>query len=524
MKKLGVMLGVLVAILLLSPLAMGFYIKHVTEQSLADFVEANPGVPFEIAEYDRGWFTTVARYTVDIALPADDVDTDYDDFDFDDEDSSADEVLTYRGSDEAARSITLTSRQRLHHGPFPWTALKDDSLPFRFGAGVTAYEFEIPAAAKQAVPALKALPNPKLYSYISLTGKMSLECDIPAGELAINSELAETPINVSWEPIECGGYSHLRNGAGESTVTWPGLRVTNDDAEFVADIGEIRVIASVDDALRALPLQDFEMLVDSVKVTMFDDPLMAISGLKMAGNIELDDDAPEDDREFVKGFFEYAADKVSFEDFIVKNAKIRVALDDFDRVASEAAQLRFKEIAAAAAAADQAGTEPLDIAALLWIDLEELLPVILEHGRVVVETIEASLPDGDLKASGEFAVNGFTPKLLNEFKQQEEPDIEQIMALLQANATVTIDEPLSAYGIDYMIDQQLMQLPDEMPEEQFVEFSAMIEEQMGGMLEGIIEQGLVQRKNVAGKTILTSKATFSNSQLKVNGEPMELPF
>lgn len=527
MKKLFILLGAVVALLLLSPLATGLYIKHATEQMMVDFRAANPSVPLEIEEYDRGWLTSNVRYSVNIPLPPESDDSDFDDFDLDallaGEDESAAKILSYKDSSEATRAITFYTQQRLHHGPLPWAALKDEALPFRVGLGVTAYEFEIPEQAKAAIPELNAVPNPKIYSHISLMGSMSLDCDVPAGELSISSELADTPVNVSWQALQCSGHSNLRSGAGENQVVLPRVQVKNEEAALFIDIGEITLNASTENMRRALPLQDFDMLVDSITVTLFDEPMMLLNQLSIAGNIELDDDAPSDDKEYLKGFIEYAVDKAVVSDFVVSDAKIRIGIDDFDREASELAQVRFRELTAAVNA-QPADQEPIDMAQLLLIDLEELLPTMLEHGRVTIETIEATLPDGQLEANGEVSVTGFTKEIFQQLASEEAPNPMEMLSLLNADVALTIDEPLSDYVLAYMVDKQLAQLPEDMPEEQLEQIAVMVEEQMGGMLEGIVEQGMVVRTAEGSKVRLTTKATLRAGELQVNGQPMELPF
>ncbi len=278
MKKIIVTAVILAAVLLLGPLAAGFYIKHSQQQFALELEEKNPLIKAELASYNRGWFSSQSVFNIKSTfdLPA--------------------------TGDQPAGPLSMQVNTSNHHGPLPFSALSDDNATFVPALAVTEYSVPLNELLKRFEKLETNVSDPKITGHTNFFGTYKYNCDFPAGSLAttvpesLAGQLADDGSadrgKISWQAAECSGTS--RSATGSNKVSWP---------ELVAQLGEditftmtnMRSDTTVTDADTELPLSsgtfDIESMVMALPaITDGDSPPIDMSSTSRGIHYEVNSD------------------------------------------------------------------------------------------------------------------------------------------------------------------------------------------------------------------------------------------
>lgn len=472
MKKivLGIVAALVIAVLGLPPL-LGILTESQVRNSLASMDE-NPVMALNVESYDRGWFSSTARVGVGI-------DPDYA--------RSLTALDDPNASGLAAAMIadaTLTFVVDLDHGPIV--------LRNGFYAGLSRFvaRLDEESAVVNEIRTRFAMPYlVEIRGQLGFTGVFRYDADVPPVDFADESG------EVFFSGLITDGT--LRRG---NLVT--SGRIDEISFDSVGAAGQIRGISFNGDNNRVnayLWTGPFEMLVDSVVFTnplLGAEPMLNISGLRLAGDSQLDDSG-----ELISGSVIYAADSfVAGQEFSLANAEIsavvtNLSIDALETYYETMLSLDPNDPLAALGALQTIGSQLFERNPTF-----ALSPVRFEYnGEPFTAHIEVRTSDA---AQG--SIDFMNPMML--------------ASLLEVSADATASKTLAAELASMIVQGQLAAAfaGEELPPGQ--DIAQIAQQQAEVMLTTFVGQGLI----VEVGDNYTTTIEYANGEITVNGTPLPL--
>lgn len=468
MKKLLILALVVIALLAAAPFGVGLYLEQQSEQQLAR-MQDQPGWDMEQVSYRRGWLRTDSRYRLrSTSLP---------------------------------EMPPLEYEVTVHHGPLPWTALIDDRVDFLPGQGVFHAWFELPELPADDGPqliGLDALPPLGASGHIDFAGAGNFRCDYPAGKLQLVDDRDDT-VELRWQDIDCGGNWSYADENGDMTLQLPKLVVESPQGSF-----ELRG-ASMDYAIKEMfapmPGSDFRMRVKTVRdagdLGMFSLQALEIKG----GNVNRGEKFDMD--------ISYAWKSLEVMGYAVNDARFDTS---FKGLTTQAWLDMNKAMETAMADSSTPGGDPDAISGMFM----ESIPVLLHGGEFQLNALQAELPEGAFKLSGQASLQDYDP--------EDVPSPLMLLGLIDASLDATAAAGIIAMATAMGAEQQLTQMQEQSETpvwetaEQRAEILGMLQQQMQQQLEAMVQEGFV----VQDADNYQTRVAFTGGELTVNDKPFPL--
>ncbi|MCR9278137.1 MAG: YdgA family protein [Pseudomonadaceae bacterium] len=492
MKKVVVIVAVVLAIVVLSPFVTG----RMTESALQDAIklQENPWVAIEIADYDRGWFSSEAtvRYR------------------FSDSyqqmlNTALGEAANTAGDGaEVAFDGALLTPLTIDHG----LVFLSNGLGFglnRMSGNLDVSQFDV-LSDFQTLAGVDSLMT--FSSTTGLTGASSF--DIASPQIAID----EDGTQFSFQGFSADGTAQLTTGQVDMEGTMPGLSIvsTGGDEPMNLTIGETRMTADVQQHSTYVTVGDVSFVMseiavegDDAKIVFTDLAVEQSTTLSEAGLLDID--------------VVYKLAGLTGPDVSVDDMLVNLEMDNIRPEALEAYmdynQKMTDQIMQAAANPDEASVDSEAVMA----EMASMVHQVLQGSPELRITPMSAVIDGEqVAANMDLRFDASVLPALDQFNFMDLAMWKQMLSLdADVALPVAMAEQMMRSSARSQMQAAVAQSGQEMTEEQI---DQMVDAQLPMML-GMLEQQGMMIKSESG---YASTAKFADGQLTVNGNLIPLPF
>lgn len=493
MKKVTVLIVLLLTIVLLSPFVTGRMTENALQDSIA--LQENPWIAVEIADYQRGWF-------------------------------SSDAIIRYRLSDSyssmlnsvVAQSAAANGTQApvTFNGSLLTPMKIDHGLVFLtngLGFGINRMSGDLDVSQFESLSDFQTLAGVESLLTFSattgLTGATSFDMTSPA------IEISEDGSTFSFRGFTADGTARLASGKVMIDGTMPGLSVTatSDDAPMKLTVGETRLTADVEQVSTYVSIGDVGVAI--AQMAVFGD-----DGEILFNDFAIDQKTSLSDAGLLDVAVAYKMGALTAPDLSVSDLLINMEMANLKPDALEAYMSYSQKMTEQVMQAASTGSEEpaLDSEAMM-AELVSLVHQVLQGSPEMRFSPMSAVIDGEqVTANIDLRFDASVLPSIDQFNFMDLVMWKQMLSLTADVAMPTaMVEDMARSSTRSQLAVALAQSGEEMSEEQL---DQMVDAQVPMML-GMLEQQGMMTKSESG---YASTAAFADGQLTVNGNVMPLPF
>ncbi len=494
MKKLVVLIVVLLAIVLLSPFVTG----RMTESALQDSIDMqeNPWVSVEIADYQRGWFSSEAtvRYRLSDSY------------------SSMLNSVVSQGVDAAGGDTppvtfngALLTPMQIDHGLV--------FLTNGFGFGINRMSGNLDVSQFESLADFQTLAGvDSLLTFNATTGFTG----------AMNFDLASPTIEIkdegntfSFQGFTADGTARLARGAVAMEGTMPGLSIaaSGGDEPMQFRVGETRLAADVEQVSTYVSIGDVGVAITEMAVVGED-------GEVVFNDFEIEQETSLTEAGLLDIAVAYKMGSLTAPDLSVSDMLINMEMINLKPEALEAymsySQKMSEQVMQAASGGSQAPA--IDQEAMM-AEMVSLVHEVLQGSPELRFAPMSAVINGDkVLANMDLRFDASVLPALDQFNFMDLAMWKQMLSLdADVALPVAMVEDMARSSTRSQLEVALAQSGEAMTDEQL---DQMVDAQVP-MVLGMFEQQGMMTKSEAG---YASTAKFADGQLTVNGNVMPLPF
>ena len=233
MKKILILVAVLAAILLVTPFFIGSKVESVIREQV-EVAKQYPTYDIKISEYNKGWFSSTAKFELSVKMPMDPT--------------------------AAPQDVSFEVVQDMQHGPVLW-----QSGGLGFGLADADINFNLPQELQSELNKVESINDDTLTITSRTAFDLSTDTRFKLNPITMNSDGAE----ISVKSAE-GNFAYTMDGHIEGSSQWQGMTVVENNKNMEMGVMTMTIdqqlVSGTIFAPDALYVGDFEIKLDSIDV------------------------------------------------------------------------------------------------------------------------------------------------------------------------------------------------------------------------------------------------------------------